>query len=148
MREVVERGAIEDKDRVLLVHARRGEILTNQRARELLGSGRDGAAAALRRLVDAGLLVRSGRTAGTQYRLVESLAPPAGLRLTKEELSRIALDMAVEGPITNQLVRERTGLDRVDALALFEHLVRAGKLVRLGERRGTRYVLPEAAAGS
>lgn len=56
--------------------------------------------------------------------------------------------MAVEGPLTNQLVRERTGLDRVDALALFEHLVRAGKLVRLGERRGTRYVLPEAAAGS
>ncbi len=148
VREVVERGAIEDKDRVLLVHARRGEVLTNQRARELLGSGRDGAAAALRRLVDAGLFVRSGRTAGTQYRLVESLAPPAGLRLTKDELSRIVLDMAVEGPITNQLVRKRTGLDRVDALALFENLVGAGKLVRLGERRGTRYVRPEAAAGS
>lgn len=143
VREVVERRAIEDKDRVLLVHARRGEVLTNQKARQLLRTGRDGAAAALRRLVDAGLLVRSGRTAGTQYRLVESLAPPAGLRLTRAELGRIVLDMGREGAITNQQVRDRTGLDRVDALALFDELVRAGKLVRLGERRGTRYVLSE-----
>lgn len=142
VREVVERGAIEDKDRVLLVHARRGEVLTNQRARALLSTGRDGAAAALRRLVDAGLLARSGRTAGTQYRLVESLAPPAGLRLTRAELGRIVLDMAARGPVTNQQVRERTGLDRVDALALFDELVDSGELVRVGERRGTRYVRP------
>lgn len=143
VREVVQRGAIEDKDRVLLVHARRGEVLTNQKARALLSTGRDGAAAALRRLVDAGLLVRSGRTAGTQYRLVESLAPPAGLRLTRAELGQIVLDMAARGPVTNQQVRERTGLDRVDVLALFEELVDSGHLVRVGERRGTRYVLPQ-----
>ena len=140
LREVVERGAIEDKDRVLLVHARRGEVLTNQRARELLNAGRDGAMLALRRLVDAGLLVRAGRTAGTHYRLAESLAPPAGLRLSRLELLRIVMDMAASGAVTNQDVRQRTGLDRVDVLSLFHELVESGALVRIGQRRGTRYV--------
>lgn len=143
VREVVERGTIEDKDRVLLVHARRGAVLTNQRARELLRTGRDGAAASLRRLVDAGLLVRSGRTAGTQYHLSESLAPPAGLRVSRDDLGQILLDMAASGPITNAQVRARTGLDRIDVLSLFEELVDAGALRRLGERRGTRYVLAD-----
>lgn len=147
VREVVERGSIEDRDRILLVHARRGEVLTNQRARELLKTGRDGATHALRRLVDAGLLVRSGRTAGTSYRLPGSLAPPAGLRLSREELRRMVLDMARSGPVTNQLVRGRTGLDRTEVLSLFEDLVASGALVRRGERRGTRYVRSHSDGG-
>lgn len=141
VREVVERGSIEDRDRILLVHARRGELLTNQRARELLGTGRDGATASLQRLVSAGLLKRSGKTAGTRYGLADSLAPPAGLRLSRQELGQIILEMAEGGPVANQMVRERTGLDRTDVLSLFEELVNAGKLIRVGERRGSRYVL-------
>lgn len=141
VREIVERGTIGDRDRVLLVHARRGEVLTNQRARELLRTSRDGAMHALRRLVEAGLLVRSGERGGTRYQLAAGLAPPAGLRLTREDLKRLVLDMASGGPVTNKSVRERTGLDRQDALLIFEELVREGQLVRLGERRGTRYVL-------
>jgi ATP-dependent DNA helicase RecG len=148
VREVVERGAIEDKDRVLLVHARRGEALTNQRARELLATGREGAMLALRRLVDAGLLVRSGKTAGTQYRLAESLGPPSGIRLTRPELMKIIINMARTGSVTNQAVRERTGLDRTDVLSLFEEMVASGRLVRVGQRRGTRYVLPGRPAKS
>jgi ATP-dependent DNA helicase RecG len=144
VREVVARGTIENKDRVLLVHARRGEALTNQRARELLKTGRDGATSALRRLVDADLLVRSGRTAGTRYRLTESLAPPAGLRLSRTELHRMVLEMAQAGPVTNSTVRARTGLDRVDVLGLFEELVTGGQLERVGSRRGTRYIIPKA----
>jgi ATP-dependent DNA helicase RecG len=141
VREIVERGTIEDRDRVLLVHARRGEVLTNQRARELLRTSRDGAMYAFKRLVDAGLLVRSGERGGTRYQLAAELAPPAGLRLTRDDLKRLVLDMAVRAPVTNKLVRERTGLDRQDVLALFDELVRDGDLVRRGERRGTRYVL-------
>lgn len=111
MREIVERGTIEDRDRVVLVHARRGEVLTNQRVRELLSTGRDGAVAALKRLVEAGLLERSGRTGGTTYQLVAELAPPAGLTLGRAELRQLILDIAAERPVTNQLVRDRTGLD-------------------------------------
>ena len=143
VREIVERGAIEDRDRVLLVHARRGEVLTNQRARELLSTSRDSAMLALKRLVDAGLLQRTGQRGGTRYQLVAELAPPAGLRLTRDELRNLVLEMAKDGPVTNQMVRERTGLDRQDVLSLFDDLVATGSLVRLGERRGTRYELPE-----
>jgi ATP-dependent DNA helicase RecG len=141
VREIVERGTIEDRDRVLLVHARRGEVLTNQRARELVRTSRDGAMLALKRLVDAGLLVRSGARGGTRYQLAAELAPPAGLRLTREDLKGLVLEMASRSPVTNQLVRQRTGLDRQDVLTLFDELVREGRLVRQGERRGTRYVL-------
>ena len=140
VREIVERGTIEDRDRVLLVHARRGEVLTNQRARELLRTSRDGAMHALKRLVDAGLLARSGARGGTRYQLAAELAPPAGLRLTRDDLKRLVLEMAAGGEVTNRLVRERTGLDRQDVLTLFDELVREGHLERVGERRGTRYV--------
>lgn len=143
VREILERGTIEDRDRVLLVHARRGEVLTNQRARELLSTGRDGAMLALRRLVKAGLLERSGTRGGTRYRLASELAPPAGLKLSREELHVLILRMAEDGPLTNQSVRDGTGLDRRDVLTLFDELVESGKLRRLGERRGTRYVLAE-----
>jgi len=142
VREVVQRGSIEDRDRVLLVHARRSEVLTNQRARELLRTSRDGAMHALRRLVDAGLLERSGERGGTRYQLAAELAPPAGLRLTRDDLAALVLDMASHGEVTNRGVRERTGLDRQDVLLLFDTLVREGRLVRVGERRGSRYVLP------
>jgi ATP-dependent DNA helicase RecG len=145
VREIVERGTIEERDRVLLVHARRGEVLTNQRARELLRTGRDGAMHALKRLVDAGLLERTGTRGGTRYQLARALAPPAGLRLTRDELRSLVLEMAAEGPVTNRQVRERTGLDRQDVLTLFDALVGDGQLVRVGERRGTRYVVPDDA---
>lgn len=142
LNEVVSRGAIEDRDRVLLVHARRGETLSNNRARYLLGgTSRDVAGAALRRLVSAGLLERSGIRGGTRYQLTGALAPPAGLRLSRPELLTIVLDIAHErGHVTNRSVRERTGLDRQDVLSLLGELVQAGHLQRVGERRGTRYI--------
>jgi ATP-dependent DNA helicase RecG len=145
--EVVARGAIEDRDRVLLVHARRGETLSNQRARELLrGVSRDVAAAALQRLVAAGLLERSGVRGGTRYQLAGALAPPAGLRLPRNELLDVVAEMAQAEPVTNATVRKRTGLDRQDVLSLLEELVDTGRLIRVGERRGTHYLPPEAAS--
>lgn len=141
VREVETRGAIEERDRVLLVHARRGELLTNQRARQLLNIGRDAAMLALKRLVSAGLFERYGERGGTTYRLVGDLAPPAGLRLSRKELGELIVAMAEDGPVTNQGVREATGLDRQAVLSLFDELVETGRLVRVGQRRGTRYLL-------
>lgn len=141
LRDVVESGAIEDRDRVLLVHARRGEVLSNTQARELLGVSRDSATRALARLVDAGLMERSGRRGGTRYRLAHELAPPAGLRLSRGELLQIVVAMAQEGEVTNRAVRYRTGLDRQDALSLLDELVKSGLLRRVGQRRGARYEL-------
>lgn len=144
VREVESRGKIEERDRVLLVHARRGELLSNQRARELLNAGRDAAMHALRRLADASLLERLGERGGTRYRLAENLAPPAGLRLSRAELGGLIVRLAADRPVTNQLVRDATGLDRQAVLSLLDELVAMGRLDRIGERRGTRYVIPSS----
>ena len=60
VQEIQRRGEIEPTDRVLLVHAARGEALTNGRVRELLGVDSREARAALRRLRDQGFLVQEG----------------------------------------------------------------------------------------
>ncbi len=144
VREVEQRGEIEPADRLLLVHAARGEILTNTRARAILGVDQIAARAALHRLRDAGFLYQEGRRAATSYVLESSLAPPAGLRLSAEELETLVFEIAQEGePLTNAKVRARTGLDRVETLRVLDALVRAGRLIRQGERRGSRYVVPD-----
>lgn len=140
IREVERRGGIEAGDRILLVHAARGEVLTNQTARQIAGLDRLDATRALQRLRDAGFLVQQGERGGSSYRLDGSLNPPAGLRLTAGELRDVVLALAAEGPLTNALIRARTGLDRAAVLRLLGQLIEEGRLVRIGERRGTRYV--------
>lgn len=145
VREVETRGLIEPGDRILLVHAARGERLTNGRVRELVGVDADEARRALQRLRDADFLVQHGRRGGATYALNESLAPPAGLRLTRQALKDLILQLANDDeapPLTNARVRERTGLDRVEALRLLDELVSEGLLARVGTRRGTRYIRP------
>jgi ATP-dependent DNA helicase RecG len=141
VREVESRGLIQPTDRLILVHAARGDRLTNSRVRDLLGIDSADARHALRRLREAELLVQHGQRGGATYTLAASIGAPAGLRLTPEELADVILGMAREEPLTNAKVRARTGLERAEALRVLDQLVRAGKLERIGARRGTRYVL-------
>jgi ATP-dependent DNA helicase RecG len=140
VREVEARGEIEPVDRILLVHAARGEELTNSRVRELAHLDRFASTQALRRLREAGLLTQRGSRGGAVYELRGGLEPPAGLRLDRSELKDLVGAMADEGALQNADVRARTGLDRLDALTLLNELVAEGRLVRVGERRGSRYV--------
>jgi ATP-dependent DNA helicase RecG len=142
VREVETRGLIEPGDRLLLVHAARGQRLTNGRAREIVGVDAHEARRALQRLRDAGFLVQQGSRGGASYTLNGSLAPPAGLRLTRQALKALIVQLVSdEGPpLTNARVRERTGLDRVEALRLLDELVSEGLLARVGARRGTHYI--------
>ncbi len=140
VKEIESRVQIEPRDRILLVATRRGETLTNARARELLNVGRDEATRALRRLTTSDLLEKQGRKSGTKYSLMRSLRPPAGLRLSRDELLDTIVAMAQVEPVTNATVRAATGLQRNEALSLLEHLVTAERLVRAGERRGTHYL--------
>ena len=163
--ELEQRGALAPRDRLLLVHAARGEVLTNSRAREILGVDSILARQALQRLRDMGLLTQKGERGGAEYLLSADLGPPPGpspwplvdgalsrkvnrfpepvsrFRLSDAEIDALVVGLAREGPVTNALVRERTGLDRIQALAVLAHLVDAGHLVRRGQRRGTHYVL-------
>lgn len=136
------RGQLQITDRLLLVHAARGERLTNGRAREILNIDSTAARQALQRLRDSRLLVQQGERGGATYTLAESIAPPAAYRMTPRQLRSLVLEAATDGPVSNETVREITGLDRQDALRLLQDLVGQGALVQIGERRGTRYRLP------
>ena len=138
--ELERRGQILPSDRVVLVHAARGEILTNRRVREITSSDRVEAMRALQRLTKAGFLQRSGRRGGSSYALNGTLSPPAGLRLEPGEIRAAVLEMASDEPITNARVRTRFGVDRAEALKILDQLVHEGSLERRGERRGAHYV--------
>jgi len=142
IRELETRGELEGPDRLVLVHAARGEDLTNRAVREILQADRDTAQAALRRLRNQGFLEQRGQRGGSSYRLVGGLRPPAGLRLEPGELATLVERLADQGPIQNSDVRQATGLDRIESLAILDRLVSEGRLVRSGSRRGTRYSRP------
>jgi ATP-dependent DNA helicase RecG len=139
--EIEQRREIRVGDRVLLLHAARGELLTNTSARELLGVDSVHARNALQRLRDLGLLAQTGQRGGAVYSLAAGLGPPAGLRLDDGALRQVILDLAADGPITNETVRTRTGRDRAKVLSLLSGMVETGLLERHGERRGTQYTL-------
>lgn len=133
------RGAIRGPDRLLLVHAARGERLTNAKAREILGVDSFDARDALQRLRDAELLQQHGSRGGASYSLVEDVAPPAAFRMTPRQVDELVLAEAELRPLSNQDVRELTGLDRRRSLELLKKLLASGQLRRTGSRRGTRY---------
>lgn len=139
--DLEQRGAIRAEDRVLLVHAGRGEPLTNGLTRDLLGTPDSGEARrALQRLRDAGVLRQVGSRGAAQYWLADSIAPPAAYRMSPDQIAAHVLEAAREQPLTNEAVRSMTGLSRADALSLLRGLVRDGKLRQTGSRRGTRYL--------
>jgi ATP-dependent DNA helicase RecG len=142
VRDLEQRGRLHGRDRIVLVYAARGELLTNGRVRELLDVEEGPAREALQRLRDEGFLEQRGIHGGASYRLAAGLSPPSGLRHRDEQLDAVVLQLAAVREIANSDVRRATGLDRVEALALLDRLVRAGELVRTGERRGTRYSRP------
>jgi len=143
IKELERRGNLRATDRLLLVHASRGEALTNSTAREILQVDRDLAWKALQRLRDAGFVRQRGERGGATYHLEESLAPPAGLRFDRDELATVIEGMAAERSLTNAEVRKATGLERGEVKYLLKRLVDEGRLIKVGERRGTQYRLPD-----
>jgi ATP-dependent DNA helicase RecG len=139
IRELERRGTLRGPDRLVLIHGARGETLTNARVREILQTDESSAREVLHRLRDTGFLEQKGARGGATYHLEGSLAPPAGLRLGPVELADLIETMATEGPISNADIRAATGLNRSEVRALLAKLVKEGRLLQSGERRGTRY---------
>jgi hypothetical protein len=127
---------------VALVHAARGETLTNKRARRLAAVDAHAARDVLLRLRDQGFLEQHAQRGGASYRLSGTLRPPAGLQLSPEELADVVAQLADGGPISSSDVRAATGLDRAQALAVLDRLVRERRLARTGQRRGAKYHRP------
>lgn len=142
VRVLTTRDELHGGDQVVLVHAARGERLTNRRVQQLLGTGERGARDALRRLVAAKLLRRDGQRGGTSYVLAPDQHPPTGAEPPAADVRSVVLDLLREhGTVTNADVRAAAGVERPAALRHLEELRREGVIVREGERRGTRYRL-------
>jgi ATP-dependent DNA helicase RecG len=139
LKDLEESGVLEPVDRLLLVHAARGDALTNARARQITGLDREQALGSLRRLRDQGFVRQHGERGGATYVLHDAIGPVAVRRLSQGEIEQMILTEAGKHPIRNEDVRTLTGLDRVDALALLSRLVERGELVRHGSRRFTTY---------
>ena len=135
--EIESRGQLEPADRIPLIHAARGEVLTNSKVRELLGvDSRETARASLYRLRDAGLLEQQGSRGGASYILSANIRAPAAFRMSPSALRAFVLEFAEDGPLTNSAIRQATGLDRREARRLLQQLVSEGVLELWGERRG------------
>jgi len=138
-------AGLQARDAGVLLRAGRGETLTNGQVRDLLGVDVAEARAALRRLRDRGLLQQRSNGAGAHYVLAPHLTGPEShrvLRSRPDNLNDVAIELAGRGRVTNADLRERTGIDRVEALRVLNALVAAGRLERRGSRRGSHYVLP------
>ncbi len=134
------------EDRVLLVAAARGQLLTNKVARALLHADSVDARASLQRLCQMGLLTQVGQRSGARYRLADSLPTLDSRRPASDaDFHAVILELVASGPVTNADVRGATGLDRADTLRLLQGMVDEGLLGRSGTKRGTRYQLPDNA---
>lgn len=140
--EVERRGGIAPRDRILVVHAARGEELTNESVRDLLGVDSRDARRALKRLTASGFLEQVGERGGAYYVLSVAVGAPAAFRLSPAALKELVVSLAEGAELTNAIVRGATGLDRAEALRVLDSLVAEGRLLRRGERRGAHYVLP------
>lgn len=127
-------GVLRPEERILLLTIAREERVTNARARDALGVDSTEARSRLQRLRDAGILVQHG-TRGRAYYTLGTLGP-------ERTDQQVVLDAASSGRLTNERVRQLTGLDRVAARNLLRRLVEEEKLTQHGERRATYYVLP------
>ena len=142
VRGLIHDGRLDARAAVLVVAVAREGSIGNSEVRTLLDVDSVEARTILQTLVGEGVLIRQGERGGAQYLVAPDLGVPARIRHTDAELDAIAMSLAGRGPVTNALLRERTGLGSHEARAVLRRLVDRGQLVQLGERRGTRYVLP------
>jgi ATP-dependent DNA helicase RecG len=141
VRQLIDRDQLDARSAPVVVEAARRGAITNSDVRTLLSIDSVDARNLLQRLVAEGVFEQRGERAGRTYVVAASAGAPVFVRHSLEELGQMVLTMAEDGPVTNALVRDQTGLDRLAALNLLQRLVADGRLVQEGTRRGARYSL-------
>ena len=142
VRAMIQDGRLDARAAIIVVSAAREGSVTNGEVRSLLSVDSVQARSILQALVSEGVLIQQGERGGAVYLIAPNLGVPARIRYTDAELDDIALELASHAPLTNTGLRERTGLDRQEALRVLRRLIDRGALLQRGERRGTRYELP------
>lgn len=142
VRSLVQEGRLDGRAAMVVVGVAREGSITNGKVRSMLNVDSVEARSLLQSLIKVGVLVRRGERGGADYHLAPDLGVPARIRHTDTELEQIALTLAEQGAVTNAFLRERTGLDRQEALKVLRRLVDRGELQQRGQKRGARYELP------
>jgi ATP-dependent DNA helicase RecG len=142
VRGLIQTRRLDARAAVVVVAVARQASISNSDVRVLLDVDSVRARTILQSLVAEGVLVREGERGGAQYVVAPGLGVPARIRHTDAELDAMAITLSQQGPVTNALLRDRSGLDRIEARAVLRRLVDRGELIQVGEKRGTRYVLP------
>lgn len=142
VRSLVQEGRLDGRAATVIVAVARHGSITNGDVRTLLTVDSVEARSLLQSLVSGGILARRGERGGAEYHIAPDLGVPARIRHTDDEVDGAVLALAQQGPVTNALLRERTGLDRQEALRILRRLVERGELRQVGTKRGARYELP------
>lgn len=127
---------ISHRQRRILV-AYPGGTFANADYQSLNDVDRDSAYRELKELIDLGLVIARGRGRGARYAVQPGQMARREAQLTPEHV--LAHRMAQQGSIQNADYRDAFGVDRRSALVALSALLDSGVLVRVGERRGTRY---------
>jgi ATP-dependent DNA helicase RecG len=135
--------AIDARSALVIVEVARKTRVTNRDIRSVLNIDSTEARAILQALIHAGILRQIGIRGGAEYELSEETPVDARIRYSAADLDAEAMALALEGPLTNMRLRERTGVDANTARQVFKRLVDQGRLVKRGSRRGTRYEEPD-----
>ena len=143
VRGLIHDGRLDARAAVVVVAIAREGSIGNSEVRALLEVDSVEARSILQTLVAEGVLVQQGEHGGAQYLIAPDLGVPARIRHTDSELEAIALTLAQQGPVTNSLLRQHTGLDRQEARAVLRRLVDRGDLVQRGEKQGLDTCCPE-----
>ena len=136
--ELERRGDLRGIDRIALVHAARGEILTNKRIRQLLTIDAHAARDVLQRLSYQVFLEQRGQRGGATYHLMERSTRPPGCGSAPPSSRRSSSD-------SPRLVRSPTATSErrpawiAPRHSPFSTVRQPGKLVRTGQRRGAKY---------
>jgi ATP-dependent DNA helicase RecG len=138
---------ISDRQRLALLYLRGNERMTNSDYRRLHRVDSRVAARELQELVTLGAVEMRGVRGGSHYVLaLPAMMPQPGGKPADREVEEILAFVRREGSITNGQCRELLGIaSRERVRRLLGRLVDEGRLERVGQRRGARYVTPEGA---
>ena len=144
-------GVLEYRQRLALAYLRLNVQMTNADYRRLHHGTVETVEATreLRGLVETGLVEMYGTRRGAYYTLSEEVLPwvqpPLPLAMSDQE--KILAYVQEHNSIRNAECRELLGLgdDNERARYILGKLVVAGELMQIGQKRGTRYVLPNDA---
>lgn len=134
-----DQGLSGDQKRLLAYAKTHGGRFTNRDYQQLLETDLYGASQSIKELIRKGVVHSTGKGS----RIYEIVEPTARQPIVPDELRYLLPVFQAKGAVQNKDVCQTLGVKPKTATRLLDRLVLEGWLERLGERRGTRYILQQ-----